>query len=205
MPHLPTGQWDAGVPYPQKTPLRPLTDDERALLQRVARARNQRADRVARARALLAVDAGATFAEAARRLDRRSGDAVAHLIARFNAEGVGALSPRHGGGPPVRYRTAERERILREFGRPPDPEKDGTSVWSLGSLRRALRIAPDGLPMVSTSTILRVLKDAGYSWRADGGWRATDVTQHPSAGQACMEPASRSSGVDECPRSIDPP
>ena len=37
------------------------------------------------------------LSEAARRAGRRSGDAVAHLVARFNAEGLAALTPRHGG------------------------------------------------------------------------------------------------------------
>ncbi len=55
------------------------------------RAAAERADRVARAKALLAVADGATFAAAARAAGRRSGDAVAKLVARFNADGLAAL------------------------------------------------------------------------------------------------------------------
>jgi len=145
----------------QKTPLRALTAQERRVLTEVARAPSERADRVARAKALLAVADGAPFAAAARAAGRRSGDAVAKLVARFNADGLAALDPRHGGGPPVRYGAAEAERILREVRRAPDRDADGTATWSLTTLQRALRRAPDGLPAVSTKTILTTLWGAG--------------------------------------------
>src|SRR5436190_2826864 len=159
-----------GMARPPKAPLRPLTEGERAALDQIARAGSERADRVARARALLAVAAGASFTAAARAAGRRSGDAVAHLVARFNAEGLAALQPRHGGGPPPAYGAEQRERILREFRRPPDRERDGTATWSLGTLQRALRTAPDGLPRVSTKTILHALWDAGFTWQQGRTW-----------------------------------
>ena len=157
--------------------LRPLTADERAEVERVARSGSERADRVARARALLAVADGAAFTEAARAAGRRAGDAVAHLAERFNAEGPAALDRRHGGGPPVRYGAAERERIVREFRRQPDREEDRTATWSLSTLRRALRRAPDGLPTVSTAAILHALWEAGYAWQRDRSWRATGTAK----------------------------
>lgn len=64
-------------------------------------------------------------------------------MARFNREGVGALDPRHGGGATVQYGPGERERILREFRRSPDRERDGTATWSLTTLQRALQRAPE--------------------------------------------------------------
>jgi homeodomain-containing protein len=157
--------------------LRPITAEERAGLKRVARAGAASADRVARAKALLAVADGAPFVEAARAAGRRSGDAVAHLVERFNAEGLAALEPRHGGGPPVRYGPAERERILREFRRRPDRAEDGTATWSLTTLRRVLRRGPDPLPTVSTATILHVLWAAGYTWQRDRSWCATGTAK----------------------------
>jgi hypothetical protein len=57
-----------------------------------------------------------------------------------------------------------------EFRRPPDRERDGTATWSLNTLQRALRRAPDGLPSVSTYTIWAVLHDAGVSWQRDRSW-----------------------------------
>jgi len=162
---------------PQKTPLRPLTAAERAVLAQVARAPSDRADRVARATALLAVADGAPFAAAARAAGRRAGDAVARLVARFNADGLAALDPRHGGRPPVRYGPDEIARILREARRPPDRERDGTATWSLTTLQRALRRAPDGLPGVSTFTILRALREAGLGWQEDRTWCETGVVK----------------------------
>jgi transposase len=162
---------------PQKAPLRSLTLRERTTLEQAARSGAERADRVARAKALLAVAGGATFTEAARTAGRRSGDAVAKLVARFNAAGLAALTPRHGGAPPTQYGPAEAERILREARRPPDRALDGTATWSLTTLQKALRAAPDGLPQVSTFTILRVLHDAGFTWQADRTWCETGVVQ----------------------------
>ena len=104
---------------------------------------------------------------------RRSGDAVSHLVARFNAEGLAATSPRHGGGHPVVYGPAQRQRILAEVNRPPTPEADGTATWSLGTLRKALRSTPGGLPAVSTYTLWRVLHGAGYSHQQTRTWCPT--------------------------------
>src|SRR5437763_3425877 len=92
----------------QKEPLRPLTGEERATLERVSRAGSERADRVARARALLAVAAGATYTQAATTAGRRSGAGVARLVRRCHQRGRAALDGRYGGGPPVQYGPAER-------------------------------------------------------------------------------------------------
>jgi len=157
----------------QKDPLRPLTAGERSGLERTARAGSERVDRAARARVLLAVAAGATFTAAARTAGRRTHEAVAQVVARFNREGLAALDRRHGGGAPVQYGPAERARILRAFHRAPDREADRTATWSLTTLQRALQRAPDGLPGVSTWTILQTLWDAGYSWQRSRTWCPT--------------------------------
>lgn len=158
-------------------PLRPLSTEERTTLERVARAQAERADRVARARALLAVADGATYTAAAAVAGRRSGDGVAQLVARFNRCGLAALDRRYGGGPPVQYGAAERERILTEFRRSPDRAQDGTATWSLTTLQRALRQAPDGLPTVSTFTIFQTLHAAGYTVQANRSWCQTGTAQ----------------------------
>ena len=157
----------------KKDPLRPLTADERAELERVSRAGSERADRVARAKALLAVADGAWYTDAAQAGGWRLGDTVADLVARVNAVGLTALDRQHGGGPAIRYGAVERERILEEVRRAPDRERDGTAIWSLSTLQRALHGAPDGLPEVSRGTILHTLWDAGYSWQASRTWCKT--------------------------------
>lgn len=155
---------------PQKDPLRPLNEEERKTVEQLSRSLTMPADQVIHAKEVLAVANGHTFADAARLVGRKSGDAVAHLISRFNAEGLSALATRYGGGPPLRYTAVECERILREFRRAPDRRLDGTATWSLTTLQRALRRAPDGLPTVSTYTILCVLHEAGYTWQEDRTW-----------------------------------
>jgi transposase len=159
----------------QLDPLRPLTADERATLEQVARSGAERAERVARAQAPLAVADGAGFSAAARAAGRRAGDGVAQLVARFNATGLAALRTRPGGRPPIQYGPAEAQRILRAVRRPSEREQDGPATWSLTTLRRALRAAPDGLPRVSTFTIGRVLHDAGLSWQEHRSWCDTGV------------------------------
>ena len=155
----------------KKDPLRPLTSSERGALERLARSQSAPAASVARARALLAVSNGSSYTEAARLVGRAVGDSIAEWVTRFNQVGLAAVEPRRSGAPPpVLYGPAERERILAEFRRPPDRDRDGTATWSLNTLQRALRRAPDGLPNVSTYTIWAVLHDAGISWQRDRSW-----------------------------------
>lgn len=161
------------MPAHQNDPLRPLTPEERRYLEHVSRSRTDPAAQVARAKELLVVADGAGFEAAARAAGRKSGDAVAHLVTRFNRDGIDALIERHGGGQPKRYTETEQERIVREARRTPDRNKDGTATWSLTTLQRALRHAPDGLPAISTYTIWCVLHDAGFVWSKDQSWCET--------------------------------
>jgi transposase len=154
----------------RKDPLRPLTQEEREILEQIARAGSEPASHVARAKALLAVAEGETYSAAAQAAGRRSNDAVSQLVSRFNQEGVAAVEPRHGGGAAVKYGVVEQARILTEVRRKPDLGQDGTATWSLSTLQRTLRQAEDGLPEVSTYTIWVVLQSNGFSWQQDGSW-----------------------------------
>ena len=161
--------------HPIAQPLRPLTEAERQELIRATRAPSEARRRHQRATALLAVANDSSLTEAARAAGWRVCDTVASLIRRFNAEGLAALDDRPRSGRPRRYGPAERERILKEVGRQPDRGKDGSATWSLSLLQRALREAPDGLPQVSTFTILHVLHEARYSWQRGRSWCRTGV------------------------------
>lgn len=154
----------------RRDPLRALTEEEVTVLKQIARALSEPASHVARAKTLLAVATGQTYRQAAQAAGRKSSVAVSQLVARFNREGLAAIVPRHGGGPPTRYGVAERERILTEARRTPDRQRDGTATWSLSTLRRTLRQAPDGLPSVSTYTLSGVLHGAGLSWQQSRTW-----------------------------------
>ena len=171
------------MPAHPKAPMRSVSDEERAYLEQLSRASSAPAEAVMRAQVLLAVAAGAGYTQAARGVGRRSGEAVAALVKRFNADGVEALTPRPGGGPQVRYGEAERARIVAELQRPPDRERDGTATWSLSTLQRAIRRAPDGLPRVSHETILKALHEAGWSWQKDrSGCQTGTVLRQRKAG-----------------------
>jgi transposase len=125
--------------------------------------------------ALLAVADGATFTQAARKVGWQVGDSVAALVRRFNQHGLAALDDRPRSGRRRKYGPGERERIVREFRRQPDREKDGTGTWSVELLRRALHRAPDGLPEVSGFTIIHVLHEAGFTWQESRTWCDTGV------------------------------
>lgn len=170
----------------QKDPLRPLSQEEQTRLEHLSRASSASASHVARAKAVLAVAAGHSFTQAAQLAGRRSGDAVAHLIARFNKEGLSAIEPRHGGGPVPTYTDRERERILSQAQRSPDRERDQTATWSLKTLQHALRVAPDGLPNISTYTIWAVLRDAGWSWQQARSWCPTGTAWRKRQGKLVL-------------------
>jgi transposase len=163
-------EWSALMTRRQKDPLRALTLDEQQWLERIGRSQSDPASHVLRARILLAVAAGASYTAAAQSVGRRSNDAVAQLVARFNREGIEAIVPRHAGGHPPFYSGDQRQRILSEARRLPDREADGTASWSLLTLRQALRSAPARLPSVSTATIRAVLRDAGWTWQRTRSW-----------------------------------
>ena len=156
---------------PPKERLRALTDEERATLTRVGTASSERVDRARRATALLAVAAGMTFADAARRAGFRRSTAVADLIARFNRRGLAALDIAPGRGPRVTYGPAARAQIVATAQRPPDRRDDGTATWSLTTRRRTLQ--REALPEVGATTVRRTLHAAGSSYQRTRTWCPT--------------------------------
>jgi transposase len=182
----------------QKKLLWVLSEREREELAGISRSRSAPATLVARAKALLAVADGASYTQANQQAGRRSGDAVVRLVQRFNAEGLDGLEPRHGGGPSLVYGEAERERILAKVQRVPNRSQDGTATWSLIDLQRALRTAPDGLPQVSTYTILSGLHEAGWSWQQARSWcdTGTVLRQRKAGVVTVTDPASDEKKAD---------
>jgi transposase len=138
---------------------------------------------------------GATLTAAAAQGGFRSTRGVTKLVHRFHQTGLAALASRHGGGPALQYGPPEQERILREFRRTPDREQDGTATWSLSTLQRALRKAPDGLPAVSTFTIFETLHRAGYSCQENRTWCHTGTA---------LRKRKRKDGSTEVVRVTDP-
>ena len=156
----------------QKDPLRPLTSEEREMLERLSRASQEPAVHVVRAQLLLAVADGKSYSAAAQSVGRRSGDAVSHLVSRFNQVGLAALEPLHGGGVAVVYDSEQRQHILETVSQPPDAERDGAVSWSLSLLQRRLRQQPE-FSRISTYTLWQVLHEANWSWQLSRSWCST--------------------------------
>jgi transposase len=163
------------MPTPQREPLRKLNRSERTALERIVRRNSERVDVVRRATALLAVVRTGVFIHAAQEAGLHSGTTVADLVARFNRCGLAALRIATGRGRRPTYLASERARIVATAQRQPHRRTDGTATWSLSTLQRSLRRT--GLPRVGTSTIRRVLQDAGSSYQRTRTWCPTGTAQ----------------------------
>jgi transposase len=130
---------------------------------------------VRRANALLEVARTGVFIHAAHEAGLHSGTTVADLVARFNRHGLAALRIATGRGRRATYSANERARIVAAAQRQPNRRTDGTATWSLSTLQRSLRRV--GLPRVGTSTIRRVLQDAGSSYQRTRTWCPTGTAQ----------------------------
>jgi transposase len=163
------------MPTPQREPLRPMNHAEQAALQHIIKSSSERVDQVRRATALLAVARGEAFIHAARQAGLRSGTTVADLVARFNRQGLAAVRIAAGRGRKPTYTPAARARIVATAQRTPNRRMDGTGSWSLSTLQRSLRNS--GFAQLGTSTIRRVLQDAGSSYQRTRTWCPTGTAQ----------------------------
>ena len=157
--------------YPQREPLGKLSRTERTALEQIVRGSSERVDVVRRATALLAVARTGVRTHAAHEAGLHSGTTVADLVARFNRHGLAALRIAMGRGRRPTYSASERARVVATAQRQPQRRTDGTATWSLSTLQRRLRRS--GLPQVGTSTIRRVLQDAGSSYQRTRTWCPT--------------------------------
>ena len=140
-------------------------------MQRLAKASSERVDVVKRARAILAVQAGKPYTQAAQEAGYKSGDSLSQLVGRFNQQELTALQIAPGRGRKEIYTLEQRTRIVVEVQRAPDRKEDGTAIWSLKSLERALR--KQTLPRVGATTIREVLHEAGYGYGKTRTWCPT--------------------------------
>lgn len=163
------------MPTPPREPLRPLRPAEQAVLQRIVNSSSARVDQVRRAAALLAVAQGEAVIHAARQAGLRSGTTVADLVARFNRQGLAAVHIAPGRGRKPTYTSEARARIVATAQRQPHRRTDGTATWSLITLQRSLRSS--GFAELGTSTIRRVLQDAGSSYQRTRTWCPTGTAQ----------------------------
>ena len=172
----------------QREPLRVLSAAERAEVQRLSRSGSERADRVRRARAVLAVAEGQSFVTAASQAGLASSSTVTALVRRFNRQGLAALTIAAGRGRRPTYDAAARAKVVATAQRTPDRRQDGTATWSLSTLERTVR--REGLPEIEATTIRRVLHDAGSSYQRSRTWcpTGTAVRQRKSGSVTVVDP-----------------
>jgi len=113
-----------------------LSTTDRETLQRMARARKDRADLATRAQAILWLADGASYATLTERLGWSSRTA-ATWKQRFLADGIAGLRSRHRGSKPRVLTPRLEARIL---ARPRDAPSDGSTHWSTRKLAKALKI-----------------------------------------------------------------
>lgn len=161
--------------HPQKDPLRALSTQEEDELRRIVKATSERVDVVRRAKALLAVAGGQSFANAARQAGLKSGYGVSKLAKRFNEHGLQVLTIAIGRGRKPMYTSQQQALILTEVQRKPDRKVDQTATWSLMLLRQALR--KKALPSIGAETIRQVLHEHGYHYQQNRSWCRTGYAQ----------------------------
>jgi transposase len=115
------------------------------------------------------------FIHAAREAGLHSGTTVADLVARFNQKGLAAVRIARGRGRRPTYAASARTQIVAAAQRSPNRRMDGTATWSLSTLQRTLRRG--NFPTLGTSTIRRVLQDAGSSYQRTRTWCPTGTAQ----------------------------
>jgi ABC-type nitrate/sulfonate/bicarbonate transport system substrate-binding protein/transposase len=112
-----------------------LTDSERMQLQRQARARNGRADQVRRARLILLLDEGRTWAEIRAKLDCND-SYIDRWSKRFASDRIAGLFPRYAGRERESIGDRLEARVLAWTAQhKPD---DGSAHWSSRKLAAAL-------------------------------------------------------------------
>jgi len=173
--------------------VREVTEEERAKLERIARAKTAPMRLVERARIVLAALEGLTAPQIGAQVG--VGEATARQwLRRFNDGGLAGLEDAPRSGRPPTYVEAERSRVVAKArGLPPKPEGDEvppTCHWTLDRLQEEL--AKDGVP-IKRSQIRRLLKAEHVKWQRPRTWLASDdpdfaEKRGPSSGSTPTRP-----------------
>ena len=154
--------------------VRDVTEDERAKLERLVRAKTAPARLVERARIVLLALEGLTAPKIAARVG--VGEATARQwITRFNAAGLAGLDDAPRSGRPPSYSEGEQSRVIAKARSvPPKPEgaeAAPTCHWTLDRLQEELN--KDGVP-IKRSQIRRLLKAEHIKWQRPRTWLESD-------------------------------
>jgi transposase len=157
--------------------LRALTEEERAKIERLTRARAAPVRLVTRARIIELAAHQLTVPTIAKRLDM-SEKAVRHWITCFEQAGLEGLEDAPRSGRPPTYSEDERSRVIAKARSLPPKPTDGadgvvppTCHWTLDRLQEDL--AKGGLP-IKRSQIRRILKAEHIKWQRPRTWLESD-------------------------------
>jgi transposase len=154
--------------------VRDVTEDERAKLERIMRAKTAPVRLAERARIVLAALEGLTVPQVAARVGV-SEVTARQWIRRYNAAGLAGLEDAPRSGRPVTYADDAQSRVIAKArSLPPKPagaEVPPTCHWTLDRLQEEL--AKDGLP-IKRSQIRRLLKAEHVKWQRPRTWLESD-------------------------------
>jgi transposase len=151
-----------------------VTEEERAKLERVVRAKTAPVRLVERARIVLLALEGLTAPQVGARVG--VGEATARQwIRRFNDGGLAGLEDAPRAGRPVTYADDAQSRVVAKARSLP-PRSDGqelppTCHWTLDRLEEELN--KDGVP-IKRSQIRRLLKAEHVKWQRPRTWLESD-------------------------------
>jgi transposase len=154
--------------------VRDVTEEERATLARVVRAKTAPVRLVERARIVVLALEGLSAPKIGARVG--VGEATARQwIRRFNAAGLAGLDDAPRSGRPVTYADDVQSRVIAKArGLPPKPEGQAvppTCHWTLDRLQEELH--KDGVP-IKRSQIRRLLKAEHLQWQQPRTWLESD-------------------------------
>lgn len=150
--------------------LRPLTEEERTKIERLAHAQSAPVRVVRRAHIIQLAAQGKTVPAIARHMSV-SEKAVRQWLKRFAAEGLEGLEDAPRSGRPRTYRADETNQVIAKArSLPPKPaegEVPPTCHWTLDRLQAEL--AKDGLA-IKRSQIRRLLQAEHLKWQKSRTW-----------------------------------
>jgi transposase len=160
--------------------LRPLTDAEWKVTEKLAVSRTAPAIQVKRAQLLKHLAQGASAPQAAALVGSASAEMARRLLKRFNQVGLKALEdqPRSGRKPTLTEQ--QRGRLARLAQSPPKadlPEARGACHWTLDTLLEAAH--QEGIP-VGRTRLWEILQQEGVRWWQRGRtWLGSADPEYP--------------------------
>jgi len=160
--------------------LRALTNQEKAMIEKLAASRTAPALQVRRAQLLKQMAQGASPPEAAARVGGLTAETARNVLKGFNQEGLRVLEDRPRQGRPPILTEQDRGRLVQLAHNPPQEgtEAKGACHWTLDTLLAAVR--QEGVP-ISRTHLWRVLNQEGVRWwQRSRRWLSSDDPELPA-------------------------